>query len=267
MLAALSRLSLPLLAALASTARCDPPATAEAVHADTAIILDGRGDESFWSHAPAASLARLGQTPPRQAGNVRFAWNERHLYLFADFIDDDAVATGRSGRVSHQTEGDVLELFIGPVGRSWYWEIHYTPAGLRSAFFFPSAGRRFGSNITESPRLRHRHSVVIEGTLNEWRDRDTGWSAEISIPWADLAVDDDEPPPAPGDWRVLVGRYDYSRWQDEVEISFWPPLSALRFHRPDFFAPLLLRAPETGSAPPPASEPKSSKRSKRNARG
>lgn len=262
----------PLIAALAlalgaDSARSDPAPVAVAAHARTAITLDGRADEPFWAEAPAIDLALLGEKPPRLPGRVRLAWDERHLYVFAELRDDDVVATGGPGPRTHQTEGDVLELFIGPAGRTWYWELHYTPAGRRSAFFFPSAGRRLGSSVTDAPRLRHRHVARVDGTLNDWRDHDAGWSVEIAVPWAGLAVDDGSPPPRIDEWRLLVGRYAYSRWQDEVEISFWPPLPALRFHRPALFAPLRLLPPADDAPASSESAPRSSKRSSRNARG
>lgn len=267
-------MSFPLRALLAGlalplgveTARPDAAPLAEAVHARSAVTLDGRDDELFWAEAPAIDLATLGPRPPRLPGRVRLAWDERHLYVFAELRDDDVVATGGPGPRAHQTEGDVLELFIGPAGRTWYWELHYTPAGRRAAFFFPSAGRRLGSSVADGPRPRHRHAARVDGTINDWRDRDSGWSAEIAIPWAGLAVDDGAPAPRIHEWRLLFGRYAYSRWQEEVEISFWPPLPALRFHRPALFAPLRL-LPPTDAPATPDSAPRSSKRSSRNARG
>jgi len=266
-------LAAPVAVARAGTAPSPAPAAppaVEAVRATTPVRLDGRDDEAFWAAAPVVTLGRIDSRAPREATRVRFAWDADNLYLFAELEDDDAVATARSDRQPQQTEGDVLELFIGPSGRTWYWELHYTPGSRRAAFFFPSAGRRLGSNITEGPRPRHRHAARVDGTLNDWRDHDSRWTVEIAIPWAGLVVDDGTDAPSRSGWRVLLGRYDYSRWQDEVEITFWPPLPALRFHRPDLFAPLRLLDADAATieAPLPAAESgKSSKRSRRNARG
>lgn len=262
----------PVAARAETPAPVAPPAV-DAVRADGPVKLDGRADEPFWAAAPAVTLRRLDSRAPLEAARVRLAWDSDHLYVFAELEDDDTVATARSDRQTQQTEGDVLELFIGPAGRTWYWELHYTPGPRRAAFFFPSAGRRLGSSIADAPRLRHRHAARVEGTLNDWRDRDARWTAEIAVPWAGLVVDDGaDAPPSRGEWRVLLGRYGYSRWRDEVEITFWPPLPALRFHRPALFAPLrLLGAPDAAATeaplPSPAASDRSSNRSRRNARG
>lgn len=53
-------------------------------------------------------------------------------------------------------------------------------------------------------------AVQLDGTLNDNRDIDRGWSLEIAIPWSSLRVLDDERPvpPVHGDtWNMFLGRF------------------------------------------------------------
>ena len=53
-------------------------------------------------------------------------------------------------------------------------------------------------------------SVALDGTLNDDRDIDRGWTAEITLPWAGMThlANGRSLPPLPGDeWRMFFGRF------------------------------------------------------------
>jgi len=80
-------------------------------------------------------------------------------------------------------------------GASFWYGTH--PRGLRWAFL-----------NYDLPGLET--AVQIDGTLNEHRDIDRGWSLEIAIPWASLhwLANGRSLPPRPGDtWRMFLGRF------------------------------------------------------------
>ena len=54
-------------------------------------------------------------------------------------------------------------------------------------------------------RSRSAAGESLLGTVNEPGDTDTGWTAEVMIPFKSLMMPANRPTPAPGDsWRVQV---------------------------------------------------------------
>ena len=69
-------------------------------------------------------------------------------------------------------------------------------------------GARWAFTGFDMPGLRT--GVRVDGTLNDDSDIDRGWSAEISIPWASLAVlapSRSVPPHAGDEWTMFLGRF------------------------------------------------------------
>ena len=79
------------------------------------------------------------------------------------------------------------------------------------------------------------------GTLNDWRDRDNYWTAEMAMPVNDLKSFGDSFG-AETDWRILIARYDYSRYNNSKgpEYSSSPALSQTNFHLHEDYAILKL---------------------------
>jgi hypothetical protein len=73
--------------------------------------------------------------------------------------------------------------------------------------------------------------VLVQGTANEWQDKDKGWGVELAIPLG--AFKDAAPKVQLGDrWRFAVCRYDYSVYHPSgVEETSTAPLSRVDFHR------------------------------------
>lgn len=168
-----------LLAAAAGCGVFPPSAPPRLAAARTAepVTPDGVAAEEVWSRAQPYPLLpprdRNGGTGCRQPGTVRFAYDDRFLYVLAELDDDDVVQEEeRDNRHLYET-GDVLELFLWPEGKAHYWEIYAAPNGRRSMLFFPGAGRKiFLTAMQEHTRLRA--GARVDGTLNDWSDRDPG---------------------------------------------------------------------------------------------
>lgn len=216
-----------------------------AVRAETEIVIDGRLDDAAWLRAPAYRMALSADLEAQgrrlaEGGTVRFAWDERFFYLGVDYEDSDVVAEGTADGEHHYQLGDVAELFLWPEDYPWYWELYVTPAGRQSAFFFPSAGRG-GLPSTFRHHFSMRVAAQVNGTLNDWSDRDRGWTAEMAVPVRELVRHGGSFGPG-SRWRVFVGRYNYSAHLPARELSMCPPLPQTSFHmRPHYarieFAP------------------------------
>jgi hypothetical protein len=220
-----------------------------AVHCAKNIDLDGRLDEAVWELAPAydlhsASDESVGRT--FESGRIKACWNANYLYVAIEFDDSDIIAEAIEDQVHHYRFGDVAELFLKPADADCYWELYVTPRGNRSAFFYPSHGR-LGLPSTMDDQFRLNVAASVDGTIGDWSDRDEGWSAEFAVSVADLVHRSGAEwgPGAP--WTILVGRYNYGRYNEQCELSSVPGLPAADFHDRARFARLLLESPGTTS--------------------
>jgi hypothetical protein len=90
-----------------------------------------------------------------------------------------------------------------------------------------------------------RTAVYVDGTLNDSRDIDRGWSIELAIPWKALGEFARRPsPPADGDqWRVNFSRVEwdieivdgqYRKIPGRPEHNWvWSPQGVIDMHRPE----------------------------------
>ena len=61
-------------------------------------------------------------------------------------------------------------------------------------------------------------AAKIEGTLNNWEDKDKYWTAEMAIPVKDLTARGDSFGPG-SHWVVLLARYNYSVYLPGKELT------------------------------------------------
>ena len=207
------------------------------------IVVDGVGSEAVWRQAPAVPLLvprdRNYGPECRQPGTVRFAYDDHFLYVLAEVTDDDVVQEeSRNGRHLYNT-GDVMELFLWPAGKRHYWEIYAAPNGSCSMLFFPSTGRKIFLTAMQ-PDTRLRIGAVVDGTLNDWRDCDRGYSIEIAIPLEELTRYGDRFDES-ADWRGMAARYNYSVSLQEIEYSATSPLPRTSFHLRDEYGRFFFR--------------------------
>ena len=215
-----------------------------AKYATSPISLDGKLDEDVWKNAAAYPLNlaadKAAEGPLEEKGQVRVAWDDEFLYVGIVYTDSDVYAEGEEDEMMHFSLGDVAELFLKQADSPYYWEMYATPRGKKSTLWFPGRGR-FGLpgaiNYTSGLQV----AAQIDGTLNDWTDKDKSWSAEMAVPVKDLtAYGADFGPDS--DWRILVARYNYSTGLSVIgpEYSMTPALSRTFFHLTDEYAVLKL---------------------------
>ena len=217
----------------------------EAIYARVPMIVDGWLDEEIWTRAKVYPLGLAKDQTARgrqvqEAGSVRLVWDDQYLYVAVEFEDADIVAEGQSDQLPHFQLGDLCEVFLKPENESWYWELYVTPHSRMSSYWFPGRGR-FGlpSNFQYSCGLRV--AAKVDGTINNWRDKDGRWTAEMAMPIRDLTAHGETFGPGSA-WRILVARYNYSRYRSErgPELTVTPRLSETNFHLLEEYTPLRL---------------------------
>ena len=173
-----------------------------------------------WTQAPSLPFRYAALETPTliEGGNVKFLWNEEYLFVFADMIDSDIVQEADKDGEHFYRSGDVLEIFIRPAGAACYWELYVAPNGHLTTFFYPSRGRLLPSCFNEPAMPGYQAKIELDGTFNNYADRDHGWRCIAAIPMKSLAekagaLDFRKP------WLVQVARYNYSVYLDQTEYS------------------------------------------------
>lgn len=200
------------------------------------ITVDGVLLEPAWDKASVAgpfvrSLDGKGATAATEA---RLLWDDETLYVA--FQAEDANVSGRFSKDDEPLyTSNVVEIFLNPSrDSSRYDEIEVAPTNaLFDASF--NGGPRKGMDVSWSSHARH--AVHVDGTLNDARDVDRGWTVELAIPFSAL-TGMDKPRPQKGDrWKFNLYRLRQGPGQPGEGQAYSPPLRG-DFHALDRFATL-----------------------------
>jgi hypothetical protein len=217
--------------------------TAECRWAAGPIRIDGRIDEPAWAKAQALrDFAVFWQKRPAKTATVaRLLWDDQYLYFSAEMEDSDLYADVTEANGMTWTN-DVFELFFKPAADDRkYYEFQVNAAGTQLELFFPSRGSG-GYQRFKAKRLGMQSAVTLQGTLNHWEDKDTGWTVEGRIPWTAFQPTGGKPK-AGAKWRFALCRYDYSAAFEDPELSSTAPLTQSSFHRYEDYGELTFVGP------------------------
>jgi hypothetical protein len=108
-------------------------------------------------------------------------------------------------------------------------------------------GIRWAFRDWDMPGLEVR--THVEGTLNSQESPSVGWTAEIAIPWASLAIlsNGRTVPPEPGDiWKMFLGRFQQLPIGSRNVQAAWcvSPHGKYDTHMPERFTPIQFLRPD-----------------------
>ena len=83
-----------------------------------------------------------------------------------------------------------------------------------------------------------QHAVAVNGTVNDERDQDKGWTAELAIPFANLSSLQHNPPQVGERWRFNLYRLDHGPKGEEGQA--FSSLTRPDFHQVQRFGTLVL---------------------------
>lgn len=209
-----------------------------------APVIDGRLDEAVWRSAPISPryVDLISGSRTLHDTRATILWDDTFLYLGIR-VEEPLVRARFTENNAPIYEDNDIEVFIaGPDAYYEFevnalnttyevfflWEDRWKQSGLANApEFAPENLRPFnGVGFTRHPRGPRwgnfrwhfpgkRTAVHVDGTLNDDRDRDRGWSVELAFPWAGmrwLATDGRALPPREGDvWRIDLSRFNQYR--------------------------------------------------------
>jgi hypothetical protein len=211
------RLALALFA-LASAAWCQTPRHYTCNRANTPIRVDGNLDDAAWRDAAwtgdFVDIEGAGHTAPRYRTRVKMLWDDQYLYVAAELEEPHvwATLTEHDSVIFHDND---FEVFLNPSGDTLnYFEFEMNALNTGWDLFLSKPYRQGGKadNSWEIPGLLT--AVHVDGTLNDSRDRDHGWSVEIAFPWSAFGSRAPVKRPAAGDaWRINFSRVE---WQTDI---------------------------------------------------
>src|SRR4029077_8013222 len=147
-----------------------------------------KADEEAWKAAQPIDKFYLPwlQDKARAAQNAtraKLLWDRDNLYFFAEMDDADLYAdiTEHDGQT---WDNDVFELFFKPADdKPGYYEFQVNAAGTIMDMFLPRRGAGGYRRFKSDGDFHIDAKIRLQGTLNHWQDKDTGWAVEGRIPW------------------------------------------------------------------------------------
>jgi cellulose/xylan binding protein with CBM9 domain len=246
------RLLVPLgaaLAAIAWTVAAQTPAGYVCQRATSPLRIDGRLDDAAWRDAPWTNdfVDIEGDKKPRpaQRTRVKMLWDDEYLYVGAELQETQLWAT----LTEHDSvifKDDDFEVFLDPNGDSHeYYEFEINALGTYWDLLLPQPYKDGGKAVDawEIPGLKS--AVHLDGTLNDPRDSDRGWSVELAFPWRVLRelARRDAPPKNGDQWRVNFSRVEWSLRVEDGRYRkvpntkesnwVWSPQGVIDMHRPE----------------------------------
>jgi hypothetical protein len=226
-----------------------PPRHYLCYRASGPISIDGRLNEKAWQDAPwtedFVDIEGDRRPRPRFRTRAKMLWDDYYFYVAAELEEPHVWAT----LTEHDSvifQDNDFEVFIDPAGSNHNYaefEINALNTGWDLLLRKPYRDGGKGDNSWEIPGLKT--AVHVEGTLNEPRDVDRGWTVEIAFPWAVLGKLSRQPaPPRDGDqWRVNFSRVEwrhqivagkYRKLPQQREDNWvWSPQGVVDMHRPE----------------------------------
>jgi len=206
------------------------PTLVVAARSSAPPTVDGHLDDPAWATAEATTLVGSLDGEPWQrgeAGTVRFLWDDSFLYAAAAMPDRDVWAT-LTDHDDPLWKEEVFELFIfGQAPAQRYLELQVSPRGVM--FDAKFASHRKGDTAWNSA---WQTAVHVDGTVDNRKDRDTGWAAEVAVPWTEICALTLAPCPPTEGGVVRVNAFRFERPHKGATVGL--ALSPTRV--PDFHA-------------------------------
>jgi hypothetical protein len=231
---------------VASAAAADPLSYA-APKVKAPIQVDGRLDE--WKSIPWTPLfvdiEGSAKPLPRFKTRAKMAWDDDYLYVAAELEEPHlwATYTQHDSVIFHQHD---FEVFVDPDSDGLhYFEFEMNVLNTTWDLYLDKPYRMKGKadNSWEIPGLKS--AVHADGTINDAKDVDRGWTLEIAFPWK--AFNRGPRPavaPKTGEtWRINFSRVEwpiriengsYVKPEKSKEDNWvWSPQGLINMHVPD----------------------------------
>ncbi len=206
------------------------------------IVIDGKCDDAAWAHVAPITDFRLWKTfgKPTEKTTFRICYDDTNLYALFECADPDVFAL-YDARDAYLWESDVVELFLKPSDDNpIYYEFEVAPNNAVFDARMVNTGSG-GFRRWASWNCDVRTAAQIEGTLNNWKDRDTGYTVEIAIPLGVFKEVIGDLPLKGQVWKLAAVRADLSTTLENEERSSTANVPEGDIHKKDGYANLIFR--------------------------
>ena len=206
----------------------EPVAGTPVYETTTPLVIDGRLDKPAWRDAiPVAVNVLVGKAGEKSDApwmTVKYTWDSQYLYIGYETFDTNLVALGtdvRKGPPGRQRQGavifqkdskvDVAEFFVTFGDPHFFWELHHNALNQFNDIWCvtvdPSWPIAKSSMVNYGILFNRQEYVDDDGpntvamavhlkpkadgtpsTINDSSDTDTGYTAEIRLPWKSIGA-------------------------------------------------------------------------------
>ncbi len=224
-------------------------------HTDEVLKIDGGLQENAWQKAAwTTDFVDIEGGPkplPSFKTQVKMLWNDSALFIEAKLQEPQVWATQTHHDDIIYKDND-FEIFIDPDNNMHqYFEIEVNAINKIFDLFLPKPYRNGGDALISWDVEGLKSGVKIEGTLNNPKDQDKGWTVEMSIPLKSLRMGFLFHAPEEGAlWRINFSRVE---WDTKIEGNknsklkdaagkdlpehnwVWSPQGVINMHYPERF--------------------------------
>ncbi|MFO0594236.1 MAG: carbohydrate-binding family 9-like protein [Myxococcaceae bacterium] len=191
--------------------------------------IDGKLDDPVWASAKEVTLTRsFDGGPTTRKTTFRILWDDTNLYVAFRAEDTDLWGTLLKKDDPIYNE-DVCEVFFdADADGKTYNELQVSPHNVNFDASF--VARR--SDLAEAMKWESgmTTAVFLKGTIDDDKDTDEFWSAEMKIPIANLTAVPHVPPQKGDRWRFNAYRLEHLARRTNVEGQSFSPLFIGDFH-------------------------------------
>ena len=216
-----------------------PIRTYNAPKASGPIVIDGILDESDWQKAPLSDLfadirgVDFEPKPVKQT-RMKMLWDNHNLYI-AGILEEDNVTASLTEHDAIIYHDNAWEVFIDPdQDCRFYFEIELNALNTVMDLLMDRPYRDGGKFYLPWDLRGLKTAVHVNGTLNDPSDQDQGWTVEMAIPIASLAVEFQTVEQLLDmDWKIGFSRVEWLKAGGPEENWVWNPTGMVDMHQPE----------------------------------
>jgi hypothetical protein len=227
------------------------------------LVIDGRLEETWADAAWTDDFVDIegdAKPRPRFRTRVKMLWDDEALYIAAELEEPHvgALLTRHDSYIFHHDND--FEVFLDPDGDGHlYAELEMNALNTTWDLLLTKPYKDGGKAIDAWEIDGLRTAVHVDGTINDARDTDRGWTIEIAWPWRGLKqIASCRVPPQDGDrWRINFSRVQLTReFRDNryhkspgtgEENWVWSPQGAVNMHLPERWGELVFSTEPPGT--------------------
>lgn len=232
------------------------------------ITIDGKAKETSWQKAEWTNdfndIEGGIRPKPTYRTHAKMLWDDQYLYVMAELEDENIWAYQKNHDDIVFLDND-FEIFIDPDNDTKnYFEFETNAIQTVFDLFLPEPYRTAGYPLHNWDFKGVKVATVIDGTLNNGKNKDRKWMVEIAIPFSSVSFGLGNGKPKPEQpWRLGFSRVEWNtEWRDGKYEKIkdtqtgkalpennwvWSPVGAISMHMPERWGYVKFSANEVGT--------------------